>query len=323
MPVTTATSFLGSNVVSDTAEVATPYAFLGIPFGPPYEPADLYVCAGAPDAVRASTHRMEYGILSRHHDFDLAGPLFPDGTPNVTDCGDIAGDVRNPDGIWDMGVRAVRSLVTAGRVPIVVGGLDSIPPIVVEAFLGIETVNVLHVDAHLDFREELDGVTRGYSSPIRRIRELDCVDRIVQVGMRSVGSARPEDVSDAVAAGNQIVTAWELRERGAKDMLDALPLDRRWVITIDCDGLDPTIAPGVGWPEPGGLTFPEIATLVRGLASNNRVAGFVVTEYQPSRDPAGVTAQTIVRLLVNLIGIQRMPDATGFREPSNQHPEQR
>ena len=64
--------FLGARVVLDTAAVETPYAFLGIPFGPPYIPEDLVVAAGAADAVRAVVDRMQYGAGAHHHDFDLA-----------------------------------------------------------------------------------------------------------------------------------------------------------------------------------------------------------------------------------------------------------
>lgn len=300
-----AVPFLGADVVLDPGRVETPYAFLGIPFGPPYAPEDLIVCAGAADAVRELALAMEYGPLAHHHDFDLGGPLFPDGTPTVTDCGNVVGDPADPDGIWDRGLDVTRALVAGGVTPLVLGGLDAIPPIVVGAFEGREELNVLHVDAHLDFREGVGGVTRGYSSPIRRIRELGCVRRVVQVGLRSSGSARPGEVADALAAGNELVTAWEVHERGIEAALERLTDERRWVITIDCDGLDPTIAPGVGWPEPGGLTYPQIATLVRTLARRRQVAALVLTEFQPDRDIAQTTARTIVRLLLQVIGLQR------------------
>jgi agmatinase len=81
--------------------------------------------------------------------------------------------------------------------------------------------------------------------------------------------------------------------------------DGRWLVTIDCDGLDPSIAPGIGWPEPGGLTFTQIASIVRSLARSSRIAAFAVTEFQPDRDIAGTTALTISRLLLNTIGLQR------------------
>jgi agmatinase len=261
------------------------------------------VCAGAADAVRASAHRMTYRELSHHHNFDWAGPLYPDGEPTVSDCGNVVGDTADPDGIWDRGLDVTRALVSGGVTPLVLGGLDAIPPIVVGAF--DEPLHVLHVDSHLDFREEVNGVRRGYSSPIRRIRELPHVERIVQVGLRGMGSARPSDVDEAVAAGNELVTAREIHERGVASALDRLSDDRRWVITIDCDGLDPTIAPAVGWPEPGGLTYPQISAFVRWLAERDLVAALVVTEFQPDLDVAGITAMHIVRLLLLVVGLQR------------------
>jgi agmatinase len=311
--------FLDADIELDPALVVTPYAFLGIPFGPPYEFADLVVSAGAATAVREAAHRMEYGASHLSHDFDWDGALFPDGRPTVTDCGDVIGDVRDPDSIWDRALDVVRPLAAAGRVPLVIGGLDAIPPIVVGAFEGVEAVNVLHVDAHIDFSHERHGVIRGYSSPIRRIREMPWVGEIVQVGLRSVGWSRPEDVAQARRGGNRLVTAWEVHERGARAILDELDAEGRWVVTVDCDGLDPSVAPGVGWPEPGGLTYPQLRTLVAGLSSANRVAAVVFTELQPDRDIHQATATVVARLLMNVIAIQRHPDpgsrAAGPRSP--------
>ena len=299
--------FLGAEVVTDTTAVTTGFAFLGIPYGPPYRPEDMTDAAAAADAVRESVHRQEYASISHHYDFDLGGPLFVDGVVTVTDCGNVVGDDAAPDAIWERAIEALRPLVERGVVPLVLGGLDAIPPIVAQPFDATgERINVLHVDAHLDFRDEVDGQRRGYSSPIRRIREMSHIGEIVQVGLRSVGSARPGDVQDAVDAGNVLVTAAEVHERGVGPVLDRLDgVEGRWLVTIDCDGLDPSIAPGVGWPEPGGLTFTQIASIVRWLARSSRVAAFDVTEFQPDRDIAGATALTISRLLLNTIGLQR------------------
>jgi agmatinase len=292
--------FLESPVVLDPMRVETGNAFLGIPFGPPYEPQDLVVCAGAADAVRRSAAKMTYREMAHHYNFDLGGPL---ADPDVTDCGDVVGDDADPDGIWDRGLDVTRALVAGGVTPLVLGGLDAIPPIGVGAFE--EPLHVLHVDSHLDFRQEVRGQTRGYSSPIRRIREMRHVERIVQVGLRGMGSARPSDVDEAVASGNELVTARELHDRGIGGaVLDRLTDDRRWVVTIDCDGLDPTIAPAVGWPEPGGLTYPQISAIVRWFAERNRLSALVVTEFQPDLDVGGITAVHIVRLLLLALGLQ-------------------
>ncbi len=297
--------FMGSSREEDTSKVRTPFAFLGIPYGPPYHAVDLVACAGAADAVRQMTYDMGVAFNWDHMNFDTGHAVFADGTPTVTDCGDVPSDVRNPDAIWETGIEKIRPLAQAGVVPLVVGGLDSIPPIVVGAFEGLGTrFNVLHVDAHLDFREERYGVSRGFSSPIRRIRELECVNEVVQIGLRSMGSARVSDVEEARAAGNRIVTAWELHEQGATALLESLPNDLPWLITIDCDGLDPAIAPAVGWPEPGGVDFMQIGTILGGLAERGSVAGLVFTEFQPALDVRGITAKTIARLMMKVMGTQ-------------------
>jgi agmatinase len=294
--------FLDAPTTVDPSAVATPYAFLGIPFGPPYESADLTVAAGGADAVRRVASEMQYGVAHFHHDFDLGGKLFPEGTPTVTDLGDVTADAGDPETIWDHGRSVVEALVARGVTPLAIGGLDAIPPIVVGGFS--EPIHVLHVDAHIDFREEVNGQRRGYSSPIRRIREMSHVGRIVQIGLRSVGSGRPSDVEEALASGNELVTAWEIHEAGIGPVIDRLDEDGPWVVTIDCDGLDPSIAPGVGWPEPGGLTYPQIAGVVRHLARSGRIAAAIFTEFQPDRDIADRTAQTIIRLLIQVIGLQ-------------------
>lgn len=299
-------TFLNVPYVDDPTAVTTPYAFVGIPFGPPYHSIDLTACAEGANEVRQESHRRSYALNWGHYDFDLGDVLFPNDEPTVSDCGAVASDIRNPDAIWQDGIDFLTSLVSGGAVPLVVGGFDSIPPIVGGAFQS-ESVNVLHIDSHLDFRHERYGVTQGYSSPIRRLRGYPWVKDIVQVGLRGAGSARPQDVQDARDSGNRIITAWELHDAGAQSVLDSLASEGRWIITIDCDGLDTSIAPAIGAREPGGLTYHEARTLVAGLARRNKVAALVFTEYQPALDIQAITAHTIVRLMINVIGLQRSP----------------
>ena len=187
--------FLRAPVERDTARVTTPFAFIGIPYGVPYAEVDLSVCAGAADAVRAASWDAGWAFNWQNMNFDTGRAIFASGEPNVTDCGNVVGELSAPNEIWNIGMDRIRPLAENGVVPLVVGGLDSIPPIVVGAFEGTgKKYNILHVDAHLDFREERYGVTRGFSSPIRRIREFGCVNDVVQVGLRSMGSARVGDV---------------------------------------------------------------------------------------------------------------------------------
>lgn len=287
-------------VERDTSRVTTPYAFIGIPFGVPYVVQDLSSAAGAADAVRAISWDSMWALNWHHMNWDTGRAIFPHGEPYVTDCGDVEGNLAAPEEIWDTGMERIRPLVENGVVPLVVGGLDSIPPIVVGAYEGTgKRYNILHIDAHLDFRQERYGVTRGFSSPIRRIREFSCVNDVVQVGLRAMGSARMSDVDEALAAGNRIVPAHELRRMGAEAFLATLPDDLPWILSIDVDGLDPTIAPAVAAREIGGIDFFEISTIVRGLAARRSIAGMIFTEYQPGLDDERrTTASTIGRLML-------------------------
>ncbi len=297
--------FLGARVPADPVDLGAAFAFLGLPFGVPYDMKGVYSeASNAPDAVRAMAWEQEFEDELHHYDFDLGGPLMPSGErPSIVDLGDLEGDPRDLSGNRARGTELVESILRAGTMPLVVGGDDSIPPIVVGAYRGLGRIHLLHIDAHIDFRDEVRRVREGYSSPIRRIREMPWVDRIVQVGMRGPGSARPQDVADALAAGNVIVTAEALHAKGTEWLIEQLPMDAPWFASIDVDGLDPSVAPGTGYPLPGGLTFGQAASLVRGIAGSGSLAGIDFTEFYPSKDVRGLTALTVVRLLMNAIGM--------------------
>jgi agmatinase len=294
--------FLDAPVVAPT-DVDGGFAFLGVPYGIPYEMGDVGApCAGAPDALRAFTHEQAYASEPDHYDFDLGSSLWPDDVPRIVDLGDVAADPYDLEASPRRATAVMRAVLDAGAFPLVVGGDDSIPIPVFAAFEGRGPVNVLHVDAHLDFRHERGGVTHGYSSVIRRIREMSHTGRIVQVGLRGVGSARAQEVGDALAAGNVLIRADDVHEHGPDLVIGQLPDDAPWWVTIDLDGLDPSIAPGVGWPQPGGLTFWQIATILRSLAGEGRMIGIDLVEHAPAFDVRQLTLLTMTRLLLNVIG---------------------
>ncbi len=290
------------------------FAFFGLPLHVPYgdePPAEPPAAAGvavpevgssAADAVRRAA--ASYAAALDHYDFDLGGPLVPPGAAaGFVDCGDAElGAI--PDDLA-AGTAGVRDLVAAGAVPLVVAGDHSAPPVIVRGLPDDRPLDVLHVDAHLDFREEVAGLRDGYSSPIRRLRELPWVSTIVQVGLRDVGSAREEEVLAARAAGNVLVRAEEVHERGAvalDELVERFDPSHRLYITVDVDGLDPSCAPGTLWPAPGGLWFWQLARLVRATASRCELAGVDVCELVPERDSQGLTALVAARLLMIAAG---------------------
>ncbi len=289
----------------DPAALATGDAdavVLGVPFGVPYPtPGPAAGCAEAPAAIRARSRRL--ARFAAHHDFDLDGPMLPPGsTYRVADAGDVPGSAEDGPGNSAATEAVVRQLLGAGAVPLLLGGDDSVPIPFLRAYADHGPITVVQVDAHLDFRDERAGVRDGYSSAMRRASEMGHVERIVQVGLRGVGSARPSDVADARAAGNLLVTARELDERGVPWLLGQLPADAAVVVAFDLDGLDPSVAPAVSGTAPGGLTYAQAAALLLGLTARTRVAGAVFTEMVPALDVNDLTALLVVRLLTILIG---------------------
>jgi agmatinase len=280
-------TFLGCESVS-VENLRTRFAVLGIPQGIPYPGRSSAGAAEAPRAIRSRSAR--YGRMLSHYDFDLGRAP---GALSIADCGDVPAAESGS---------AVRGILEAGAMPIVLGGDDSTTALALRGFEGQAPMHILQIDAHIDYRDEVDGVREGYSSPMRRAAEMPWVKRIVHCGTRGVGSARPGDVRDTLARGNAIVTARELKKRGVEPVLAEFPPGERYYIAFDCDGMDPAVMPGTSAPLPGGLAFDEAADLLTGLARRGQVVGINFAEHYPSLDVNGITALAITRLAVNLLG---------------------
>jgi agmatinase len=163
-------------------------------------------------------------------------------------------------------------------------------------------ITIVQVDAHLDWREERNGMRHTFSSPMRPASEMPWVERIVQVGMRGIGASRKGDLDDALRWGARIIRASSVHRHGMKPVLDCIPEGARCVVTIDCDGLDPSAIPGVLVPQPGGLSFTDIMALFDGLATKASIQGVDVVELVPSRDVNQIGAFTAARFVCKAIG---------------------
>ena len=295
-------TFLGvPSIPMDAASASqADVAILGIPFGVPYPSRRTAGCADAPSAIRARSQRL--AGFGDHHDFDLDGPLLVGSPPlRIVDVGDVSGSPEDGAGNAARAEASIRALLGAGMVPIVLGGDDSVPIPILRAYAARAPLTVLQVDAHLDFRDEVDGVRDGYSSPMRRAAEMEHVERIVQVGLRGVGSARASDVADARAAGNLLITASQAQERGVEWVVNQLPRGGDLFIAFDCDSLDPAVLPAVSGASPGGLSYREAADLLAGAAARCRVVGAAFTELVPARDLNEISSLVVVRLVMRLL----------------------
>ncbi|MCX7623973.1 MAG: agmatinase [Thermomicrobium sp.] len=286
---------------TDRTERRPHVVFLGVPYGVPYAGLGPELpSAAAPAALREASLR--FRPYYRNYDVDFGGDLFARRDLHLADAGDVALVPGDPAGNLERTCRAVRSILAQGAVPIVLGGDHAVTVPILRAYGGYGRLCVVQMDAHLDWRDEVKGVREGFSSPMRRASELPWVRSMVQIGLRGAGSGRAEEFAAARAWGSVLVPARAVHERGVAWVLEQLPEAEGYYVTIDADGIDPSLMPGVNAPSPGGLLYWQVFDLLRGIARRGPIVGLDLVEIAPARDPSGLTLVHAVRLLLVAIG---------------------
>jgi agmatinase len=282
------------------ADFGQAIAIVGAPAATPYPSVGAY-CAAGPPAIRAAS--AAYAANVGHIDFDLGGPIFPSGTVAACDLGDLACDEADPATNRNLIRETVRTILDRGAVPVMIGGDDSVPIPLFQAFAGHGPLTLLQIDAHIDWRDEVAGERMGLSSTMRRASEMAQIERIIQAGQRGIGSARVSDFEDARRYGARFVPAIALEASGTDAVVELVPKGRPVIINFDCDALDPSIMPGVIAPTPGGLSYWQAVRILHGVAARAPIAAFALVEFMPERDIAGLGAQTAARILCNMLGL--------------------
>jgi agmatinase len=302
----TPATFLHSEYAPDLDNLKADIAFLGIPYGQAYTYEDIVNDqSNGPTAMRAANNKILRDLT--RYDFDIGGPLLDGKNIRMVDCGDIRNDPTDRLAHIRRSEQAVRKILAAGAMPFILGGDHAIPIPVLQAFDNMpdakeKPITIVQIDQHIDWRQEVNGVTHGLSSVMRRASEMPHIGEIFQLGMRANGSARQEEVDAAKAYGAHLVSQYELNRNGMEAVLDRIPDGGRYYLTVDLDGMDPSIAPGVNAPAPPGVTFEQARTLIHGLVRKGRVVGMDVVEITPRQDVNQITCITAGRLIVNMIG---------------------
>lgn len=291
-----ANTFLGLPAGDDLSQLEAAVAIIGAPIATPY-PGFGNFSATAPAAIRAAM--AYYAPIAAHYDFEISGSLLADNFGPIVDAGDLVTDEVDFAGNRAMISAAVKQILQAGAAPLVIGGDDSVPIPVFEAFAGRGPFTILQIDAHIDWRDAVNGERYGLSSTMRRASEMPWIEQIIQVGMRSMGSARAAEVEFARAWGAKIITAQQVYRAGIEPVLDLIPADSNVLVTFDCDSLDSGIMPAVMSPTPGGLTYWDVVEMLQGVAVKAHFSGFNLVEFMPDRDSNGTAALTAARLIFN------------------------
>jgi len=293
-------TFAGFPYCSDIEKLSGDIAIIGIPFGVPYDASKPPESLNAPAAIRRESNQYPDDPIA--WDFDLGDTLLGATGIRVVDCGDLHGSQSEPTENQRSAIAAIQKILAGGAIPLVLGGDDSIPIPVLRAYEGNEPFYILQLDAHIDWRDNVNGIREGYSSTMRRASEMPWVKGITQVGMRAVGSAREEEVLAARSYGANLVNASVIRHEGIASVVDFLPADSRIFITFDLDAIDPSAMPATGALTPGGLDYLEVIDLIHAVVKRTQVVGICIVSLVPEMDVNNIGVITAMRIVWNLIG---------------------
>ena len=283
----------------DWSAIDADFAVLGAPFD-----FGTQFRAGArfgPRGIREASTLFSFGHAGAYDHEDNLTYLAADEV-RIVDIGDA--DIVHTDTVKshtniETGVRAI---LAAGATPIVLGGDHSVNIPCINAFSDEEPFHLVQIDAHLDFVDERHGVKCGHGNPMRRAAEKSYVTGLSQIGIRNVSSTAKDGYDDARRMGSDIQSVRQFRAIGVAGMLNRIPADQRYYVTIDIDGFDPSIAPGTGTPSHGGFLYYEILELLDGLTKQGNVIGVDLVEVAPDYDQSGSTTTLAAQMLLNFIG---------------------
>lgn len=276
-------------------------AIIAMPYTVPYDltwsrqPSSL-----APAALREQSLRLADRL--QHYDFEFGSDLLAGRTVRIADCGDVWEEPGQYEQNSRMATAVLKKILERGALPIILGGDHATTIPMMRAFEGRGPICVVHLDAHLDWRDEVNGIHDGLSSPMRRASELPWVSAMIQIGLRGIGSARQREVDDAEAFGSVRVRAEELHRLGVEAILERVPSAENYYISLDTDVIDPAIAPGINALSFGGIDYFEATNLLRGIATKGKLVGFDLVEIAPAKDVMDLTSQLGFRLILNLLG---------------------
>jgi guanidinobutyrase len=238
--------------------------------------------------------------------YNMATGAAPFDSFQVADLGDVA---LNPYDLKDSIKRIeahYREMLAHPVIPISLGGDHTIALPVLRALSAKHgKLALIQVDAHADMNDTMFGEKETHGTIFRRAIEEGLIDpeRMVQIGLRATGYA-PDDFNWARRQGVRVVQVEECWHRSLAPLMSevktSIGVEHPVYLTFDIDGLDPSVAPGTGTPEPGGLTAPQALEIVRGCRGLN-LAGADLVEVSPPYDTTGNTALLGANLVFEML----------------------
>ena len=251
-----------------------------------------------PRQIRAESVLIRpYGMATRAAPFDSF---------QIADIGDVAVNPYNLLKTVAAIEAAIDEVMAAGAIPVSVGGDHTCTLPVLRAIAKTKgPVALVHIDAHADINDEMFGEKIAHGTVFRRAIEEGLIDtsKMFQIGLRATGYAA-DDFDWSRDQGATVITAEECWYKSLAPMMDqireTIGPDTPAYLTFDIDGLDPSVAPGTGTPEPGGLTASQGLEIIRGCYGLNLV-GCDLMEVSPPYDTTGNTSLLAANLLFEML----------------------
>ncbi|MBD1881376.1 agmatinase [Coleofasciculus sp. FACHB-T130] len=266
----------------------------------PYEATTTYRngCENGPDAILEASGQVEY--YDEELDWETGKDIGIYTAESIADTRN--GRSVSSEEMLQVTRETVSQMIADGKFVIGLGGEHSITTGLVEAYQKAypdEPFTVVQIDAHGDLRYEYEGSIHNHACVMRRIVEMGLPT--VQIGIRAICKEEADLIKEknlTVFRAREIATQPDWMERA----IASIPT-RRVFLTIDLDGIDPTLIPGVGTPEPGGLNWYSLLSFLRQVFQNHEVIGCDVMELAPIVDSV-VSEFTAAKLVYKLIGYQ-------------------
>lgn len=271
-------TFLGCDASFEEADIV----LFGAPFDgtTSFRPGTRF----GPSAMRNDSFGIE--VYSPYQDRELTDI-------KVCDIGDLELPFGNTEKVLQSIEETTTAIVNAEKIPVMLGGEHLVTLGAVSAVLHkYPDLCIIHLDAHTDLREEYLGEPLSHSTVMRRIWDKVGDGRIYQFGIRS-----GERYEFDFAKEHTVLQRFNLD--GFEEMVELLK-DRPVYLSLDLDILDPSIFPGTGTPEAGGVSFTELLTALLTL-KDVKLVGCDINELSPVYDPSGVSTAVACKLLREIL----------------------
>jgi guanidinobutyrase len=223
----------------------------------------------------------------------------------IADVGDVPLNTFNLAASINIIQAHFSSIVSTGAKSLAMGGDHTVTLPILRALADVHgPLALVHVDAHADINDEMFGERITHGTIFRRAIEERLIDpqRMTQIGLRATGYSAA-DFDWSRDQGVRVIQAEECWYRSLAPLMAEVRQrvgQRPLYLSFDIDGLDPSVAPGTGTPEPAGLTASQGLEIIRGLAGCNLIGADLV-EVAPPYDPSGNTALLAANLLFEML----------------------